>query len=180
MLQMSIFSEERPIKVCVFTGHRDLQSDFSKKKLKEAVKEVIDMGADTFLCGGAKGADIICGELILAEKQTTNPQLTLICAIPFREHAERWSFDWKLRYHELLKGADKIVQVCDTYQRGCFHIRNRYLVDNCDLLIAIYNGEDKGGTAYTVNYAKQQGKEIVILNPNTLKREVIPARTSEQ
>ena len=132
------------------------------------------------MCGGAKGADIICGELILAEKQTANPQLTLICAIPFREHAERWSFDWKLRYHELLKGADKIVPVCDTYQRGCFHIRNRYLVDNCDLLIAIYNGEDKGGTAYTVNYAKQQGKEIVILNPNTLKREVIPARTSEQ
>ena len=40
MLQMSIFSEERPIKVCVFTGHRDLQSDFSKKKLKEAVKEL--------------------------------------------------------------------------------------------------------------------------------------------
>ena len=71
------------------------------------------------------------------------------------------------------------MQVCDTYQRGCVHIRNRYLVDNCDLLIAIYNGEDKCGTAYTVNYAKQQGKEIVILNPNTLTREVIPARTSE-
>ena len=67
-----------------------------------------------------------------------------------------------------------------TYQRGCFHIRNRYLVDNCDLLIAIFNGEGKGGTAYTVNYAMKQGKEIVILNPNTLTREVIPARTTGQ
>ena len=122
----------------------------------------------------------MCGELVLAEKQTSNPQLKLICAIPFREQADRWSFEWKLRYRELLKGADQVVQVCDSYQRGCFHSRNRYLVDNCDLLIAIYNGGDKGGTAYTVNYAKQQGKEIVILNPNTLKREVIPARTSEQ
>ena len=174
-----------------FTGHRPEQLNIQQDGLSQSGQALQDLiwqeiwtqekaGADTFLCGGAKGADIICGELILAEKQTTNPQLTLICAIPFREHAERWSFDWKLRYHELLKGADKIVQVCDTYQRGCFHIRNRYLVDNCDLLIAIYNGEDKGGTAYTVNYAKQQGKEIVILNPNTLKREVIPARTSEQ
>jgi uncharacterized phage-like protein YoqJ len=122
----------------------------------------------------------MCGELVLAEKQTSNPQLKLICAIPFREQADRWSFEWKLRYRELLKGADQVVQVCDSYQRGCFHIRNRYLVDNCDLLIAIFNGEGKGGTAYTVNYAMKQGKEIVILNPNTLTREVIPARTSEQ
>ena len=131
-----------------FTGHRPEQVNIQQDELSQAGQALQDLiwqeiwtqekaGADTFLCGGAKGADIICGELILAEKQTTNPQLTLICAIPFREHAERWSFDWKLRYHELLKGADKIVQVCDTYQRGCFHIRNRYLVDNCDLLIAM-------------------------------------------
>ena len=100
--------------------------------------------------------------------------------IPFREQADKWTFEWKLRYRELLKGADKIVQVCDEYQRGCFHIRNRYLVDNCDVLVAIYNGTDKGGTAYTVRYAKQQGKKIIILNPDTLTREVIHARKTEQ
>ena len=50
------------------------------------------------------------------------------------------------------------------------------MVDNCDLLIAIYNGEEKGGTAYTVNYARQQGKEILIIDPNTLEKIHIPAK----
>ena len=174
-----------------FTGHRPEQLNFWRDELSKPGQALQDLiwrevsiqekaGADTFLCGAARGADIICGEIILAEKQTTAPHLKLICAIPFREQADRWTFEWKHRYHALLKGADKIVQVCDEYQRGCFHIRNRYLVNNCDLLIAIYNGGDKGGTAYTVKYAKQQGKEIVILNPNTLTREVIPARITEQ
>ena len=174
-----------------FTGHRPEQLNIQQDELSQSGQALQDLiwreiwtqekaGADTFLCGAAKGADIMCGELILAEKQTTDPQIKLICAIPFREQADRWSFEWKLRYRELLKEADQVVQVCDSYQRGCFHIRNRYLVDNCDLLIAIYNGEGKGGTAYTVNYAMKQGKEIVILNPNTLTREVIPARTTGQ
>ena len=49
------------------------------------------------------------------------------------------------------------------------------MVDNCDVLIAIYNGEPKGGTAYTVNYARRLGKEIVIIDPNSLTINIIPA-----
>ena len=50
------------------------------------------------------------------------------------------------------------------------------MVDNSDVLIAIYNGEPKGGTAYTVNYAQKQGKEITIINPDTFKITVIHDR----
>ena len=174
-----------------FTGHRPEQLNMMRNELSKSGQALQDLiwrevrkqekaGADTFLCGAARGADIICGEIVLAEKHTTDPQLKLICAIPFRGQADRWSPEWKLRYRELLRGADRIVQLCEQYQRDCFHIRNRYLVDNCDVLIAIYNGGDTGGTAYTVKYAKMQGKEIIILNPNTLTREVIPARIAEQ
>lgn len=174
-----------------FTGHRPEQLHVQRNIMSKPGQKLQDFiwqeiwrqekaGADTFLCGAARGADIICGEIILAEKQSTDPHLKLICVIPFREQADKWTFEWKLRYRELLKGADRIVQVCDEYQRGCLHIRNRYLVDNCDVLVAIYNGTDKGGTAYTVRYAKQQGKKIIILNPDTLTREVIHARKTEQ
>ena len=50
------------------------------------------------------------------------------------------------------------------------------MVDNSDVLIAIFNGDPKGGTAYTVNYARKKGKEIVIINPDTFERIVINGR----
>lgn len=43
--------------------------------------------------------------------------------------------------------------------------RNRQIVDTCDLLIAapLTNIETTGGTWYTINYAKKQNKELIIL-----------------
>ena len=40
--------------------------------------------------------------------------------------------------------------------------RNRRMVDNCDVLLA-YLENERGGTFYTVNYAKKKGKRIVFL-----------------
>lgn len=38
------------------------------------------------------------------------------------------------------------------------------MVDNSDLLIAIFNG-NKSGTANCVNYAKSKNKKTIIINP---------------
>ena len=53
------------------------------------------------------------------------------------------------------------------YQRDCYFIRNRYVADNSDKLIAVYYGSGKGGTAYTVCCAKKRGKPIVWINPRS-------------
>lgn len=44
--------------------------------------------------------------------------------------------------------------------RGCMHKRNRHLVDNSSACIS-YLTENKGGTFYTVNYAKSKGVEVI-------------------
>ena len=49
--------------------------------------------------------------------------------------------------------------------RGAPLIRNRVIVDSCEMLIACYDGRPIGGTAYTVRYAKQRGKPVKILRP---------------
>lgn len=46
--------------------------------------------------------------------------------------------------------------------------RNQRLIDSAARLIAIYNGEKRGGTAATVRYAQKAGREIVYINPETL------------
>lgn len=174
-------------KAVAFTGHRPESLPFGenmdagmfyefKMLLQTEIDSCIAKGYDTFYCGGARGADIVCGEIIATDKASTHKNIKLICAIPFSEQAKGWSLMWKQRYQELLKAADIVRQLCKTYQRGCYHIRNRFMVDNSDLIIAIYDGGNTGGTAYTVNYARELGKEIVIINPHTLERIVIPAK----
>jgi len=77
----------------------------------------------------------------------------------------------------VLKAADRIKLISPEYHRGCYHARNRYMVDNADRVIAVYDGSSSGGTAYTVDYARKQGKEIIIINPFTLEQTHVPAAT---
>ena len=43
--------------------------------------------------------------------------------------------------------------------------RNRYLVDHAACLLAVYNGEWRGGTAMTVRYARKLKRTVHIIDP---------------
>lgn len=64
------------------------------------------------------------------------------------------------------------------YYNGCMLDQNRRLVNPAGVLLAVYNGERRGGTAATVSYARKVGCQIVIFDPiplypsNTLRSEV--------
>ena len=114
-----------------FTGHRpetipyiiDTDSDqyfHLEKVIWQEVHKYINAGYTTFYCGAARGADMLCGEIILSEKETKHPELKLVCAIPFKEQARGWDYMERIQYRELLRRADRIVRVCDSYQRGCY------------------------------------------------------------
>jgi hypothetical protein len=42
-------------------------------------------------------------------------------------------------------------------------VRNRAMVDRCDRVFALYDGRAKGGTYYTIEYAKRKGKAVTLL-----------------
>jgi len=44
-------------------------------------------------------------------------------------------------------------------------LRNKYMIEQSSLLIAIYNGSN-GGTKQTIQYARQNKLNVIILNPN--------------
>jgi hypothetical protein len=35
-------------------------------------------------------------------------------------------------------------------------------------LFAVYDGDDKGGTAYTVKYGRQKERFVIVIDPDTL------------
>ena len=79
-------------KAVAFTGHRpeslpfgrDMHSgrydDFELILWKE-IRRCMDEGYDTFYCGGARGVDIVCGEIVIAEKLSKHPDIRLVCAM---------------------------------------------------------------------------------------------------
>ena len=131
------------------------------KELEREIKAAIEKGYTTFISGMARGVDIWAAEIVLKLRKK-NKELHLICASPYEGFETRWSQDWQKRYKKIIKKADYVKYVSPEYSPACFQIRNEYMVNHSNLLIAVYNGE-AGGTRNTLNYAKNKDKEIVVI-----------------
>ena len=125
----------------------------------------MDAGYTDFLSGMAEGTDTWAALAVLALKKE-NPALKLHCVLPCEGQADEWSASARELYFSILEQADEIVYVNREYSKNCMLKRNRYLVDHAACLLAVYNGEQRGGTAMTVRYARKLGREIIVLNPN--------------
>lgn len=161
-------------KSCAFTGHRPKkfpwgydETDFRcvalKKELTAQIKKLVDAGYTDFFSGMAQGADTWAALAVLALKRE-NPALKLHCILPCEGQADQWSASARALYSSILEQADEIVYVSQAYSKGCMLKRNRYLVDHTACLLAVYNGEQRGGTAMTVRYARKMGRKLVLLD----------------
>lgn len=144
---------------CAFTGHRQLSGDFDLCVLERVAEKLVKLGTRRFLFGAAAGFDLISAECILRLKKTYK-DITLCACIPFTGQDNYYSCKEKLRYENILKACDEKIVLSDGYYNGCMHMRNRYLVDNSDVLVS-YLRQNRGGTYYTVNYARKNNKKII-------------------
>ncbi len=146
--------------VCCFTGHRLIYDDieYIQDAVSSAVQMMILNGVSIFISGGAIGFDTICAKIII-EKKKENPDIKLYLALPCHNQDYRWNMSQKAEYKYIIENADKVEYISDKYSPWCMHIRNRYMVDNSKYVIA-YCKSEKGGTFYTVNYAKKKNKII--------------------
>lgn len=142
------------------TGHRVLGRCFSRARLERALHGLIAEGADTFYCGMALGFDSLCCELLLRLREKI--PVKIVACVPCADQASRYSPRAKAKYEALLSACDEKIVLHEKYENGCMFERNRCMVDNCDVLLA-YLETERGGTYYTVNYAKKRGKRIVFL-----------------
>jgi uncharacterized phage-like protein YoqJ len=89
-----------------------------------------------------------------------------IAAIPFEGQERRWPARTQQRYRALREKAYEVVVVCEgPYTRDAMLMRNMWMVDHCNVLLAAFDGTP-GGTAHTVNYANRMQREIARINPS--------------
>ena len=145
--------------VCAFTGHRNLNSyELDYESLRETLYTLLHRGFNTFYCGMAMGFDMAAAECLLEFHGQYN--FRLVAVVPCVGQADKFSLEDRGRYKKILGASDEVITLSDEYYSGCMQARDRYMVDNCDLLLAFLR-KRSGGTYYTVGYAKKRGKPVV-------------------
>jgi len=166
------------IKSCCFTGHRpkalpwkddenDVRCAALKSKIRFAAENlIVEQGCERFISGMAQGSDMICAEVILALKNIY-PHIKLECAVPNRAFTASWPAADVRRYSSILTRADDIIFISEKkfYSRSDLMLRNIYMVNSSDIIIAVYKDGESGGTLNTINYAESKNKKIIIIPP---------------
>ena len=160
--------QEKRAHRCCFTGHRpeklSLPESEVKAELEKEIRLAIADGINVFIVGMAPGVDIWAAEVILELREKEEFPLKLIAASPHPGFENRWSIEWQKRFASIMSKADFITEVCTHYSRGCYQIRNEWMVDHSARVIAVWNGSPSG-TKNTVMYAKRKGVPVInILN----------------
>lgn len=152
---------------CAFSGHRpgrfpwkhdetDSRCVALKTVLTEQISALIAADFTRFLTGMAEGTDCYCAQIVLNLREK-NPAIKLHCIIPYKGQADKQSDVSRERYNSILEQADSIVYVNRTYHKKCMLERNRFLVDHAAVLLAVWGGVSRSGTAATVRYAQKLG-----------------------
>ena len=157
--------------IIAVTGHRPNKlygynlNNEKNLELKEKFKKIlIDNKCTEAITGMALGVDTIFALAVL-ELKDEGYNIKLHCAIPCKNHSCKWIKESVDLYNKILAKADIVKLVTDeTYKPYLMQIRNEYMVDLADKIIAVWNGSS-GGTANCVKYAQKKNKEIIRIIP---------------
>lgn len=137
------------------TGHRSVRLNGQEEKVRLWIKEqLINFRACykeiELLNGMAKGVDQI------AAQEAINLGIPLICLFPYRRKLNE--------FEELIVAeAAKIIWVSDVYiGKNVYFERDRRMVNECDVLLVVWDGIKTGGTYYTYKHAQALGKKLIL------------------
>lgn len=169
-------------RTCCFTGHRpdklpwglderDSRCAALKRSLARELEVLYRRGFRHFIAGMALGCDLYFAEavLVLREQQ---PDVTLEGAVPCPTQAQRWPEHLRRRWRTILDQCDLETVVQQNYDRWCMLRRDRYMVDRSAAVLAVFDGTP-GGTQYTLNYAMDHKREILLLDPARPEAEAV-------
>ena len=162
LTKKACFTGYRPDKFPFKLDNTDVDFITLKSRIKNTLLALIEDDCKIFYSGMAMGFDIVCAEIVLELKKTYT-DIKLICAIPFKDQGDSFSYNWRKRYFEILNNCDEFRYISNEYSKTCYQIRNKFMVDNSDFVVCWYDGKT-GGTHNTLKYAFKKGRTIININ----------------
>ena len=153
--------------IVAFTGHRPNKLGGYKipnptylKVYHEIDKALKELNPEKVISGMALGVDQWAAAIAHKLK------IPFLAAIPFEGQEKAWPEESQKIFRLLRKLASEEVIVSEGgYSPAKMQIRNEWMVDHCDTLIAVWDGTE-GGTGNCVKYAKSVNKNIYYINPS--------------
>jgi hypothetical protein len=152
------------------TGHQTIPPD-AREFVVTAVQDIlrdVDSPLDA-LTSLAAGAD----QLVATELLRAGARLHVI--VPSRDYEQTFAAGEDLAcFRSLLKAAHAVTRLDYAEpSEEAFLAAGKSVVDNCAVLIAVWDGKPArglGGTADVVGYARDTGKAVSIVWPNGIHR----------
>ena len=150
-----------------FTGHRpnklpggyDACAYYLAIPIHNVIRDLHNKhGIEKVYCGMALGFDQAVAEMCV------NMRVKVVACVPCNNYEVKWPSYSQEKYQQLLAdiesqgGEIRVLQ--DKYSPQCLQLRNIYMVDNADIVIACWDGTT-GGTANCIKYAESKGKEVI-------------------
>lgn len=158
-----------PEKACCFTGHRDIsvpEHESVRAAVDEKIKTLVSLGYTDFICGGALGFDTIAATSVIVLRrhyEELGVGIRLHLFLPCCDQDKAWQEHDRRVYRVIMEKADSVKYLSRAYSKGIMFKRNRLMVDSSSCVIAFCRKKN-GGTAYTVNYALKNNKQVILLN----------------
>ena len=151
------------------TGHQNLPRSATATIASRIRDELTGIKGLEGICSLAAGADQLFAKLVLE----TGGKLRVVVPSHHYESAFEHAED-RRAFYELLRRAASVEELeYAEPSEAAFFAAGRRVVDRSDRVIAIWDGlpaRGFGGTADVVRYARNFGKEVVIIWPDRLIR----------
>lgn len=134
-----------------------------KARLYSAIGRAYAEGKRTFISGMAPGVDIYAAEAVVEFKREC-PDAELVLALPYATYHALFKGEDRARFNRLVLASARTAVCSHVYHKGCMMNRNRFMVDNSSLVIAVYDNKP-GGTRNTLEYAKSVQRDVWIILP---------------
>ena len=150
----------RPHKLPFREGSREQQ--LLVERMRASVIGLIGEGYTHFITGMALGSDIWFAECVI-DLMDVYPDIMLEAAVPYAGQRDSLASADRFRYDAVLAKCGKVTVLGNDYTKYCMNRRNRYMVDNSDVVLVVLYSET-GGTANTLAYARKKGKRLIDLS----------------
>lgn len=152
--------------IVAFTGHRPdklggyhVPNPVYNHVCQQIEKVLIEFQPEKVISGMALGVDQWAA--YIAYKLN----IPFMAAIPFEGQETAWPAKSQQTYQKLVKlASEQVIVSAGKYSGLKMQIRNEWMVNQCDKLIAVYNGDISGGTFNCIQYAKNVKKDIYYID----------------
>lgn len=147
---------------CTFAGHRDVFQADIPKKLDKVISQILAFGDNSyrFLVGVRGQFDEMCSSAVRkVKREHKDKQITLVLVLPYFSQELNTNKEYYDQFYD-----DVVIpsELADVHYKAVITKRNRWLIEQSDILIAfVYR--NFGGAYTTINYAIKKEKRVINL-----------------